>query len=162
SRTVGAMYGSAWGLAFAANSVVQSSLQRLFMPSWEVSSLMWASSSLLVLGLMYLLGAMVWRGVAPCLRGAGGGGRAARRGGGGGGGQGGGGGPRHLRGPGLGGGGRHAGAVGVLRGPPMTEPLDPVIHAQARLRVMVALSTLGSGDRLTFPRLQQLLDMTAG
>ncbi|GAA3436043.1 transcriptional regulator [Kutzneria kofuensis] len=40
--------------------------------------------------------------------------------------------------------------------------LDPVIHAQARLRVMVALSTLAPGDRLTFPRLQQLLDMTAG
>ncbi|MFC0548118.1 transcriptional regulator [Kutzneria chonburiensis] len=47
----------------------------------------------------------------------------------------------------------------------MSEPwpeLDPVIHAQARLRVMVALSTLAPGDRLTFPRLQQLLDMTAG
>ena len=40
--------------------------------------------------------------------------------------------------------------------------LDPVIHAQARLRVMVTLSTLAPGDRLTFPRLQQLLDMTAG
>jgi DNA-binding transcriptional ArsR family regulator len=40
--------------------------------------------------------------------------------------------------------------------------LDPVIHAQARLRIMAALSSLGDGDRLTFPRLQQLLDMTAG
>ncbi|AHH94573.1 transcriptional regulator [Kutzneria viridogrisea] len=43
----------------------------------------------------------------------------------------------------------------------MTE-LDPVIHAQARLRVMVALCGLRPGDQLTFPRLQQLLDMTAG
>ena len=40
--------------------------------------------------------------------------------------------------------------------------LDPVIHAQARLRVVVALSTLGEGDRLSFPRLQEILRMTAG
>jgi DNA-binding MarR family transcriptional regulator len=40
--------------------------------------------------------------------------------------------------------------------------LDPVIHAQARLRVMVALAALATGDQITFPRLQQLLDMTAG
>lgn len=43
----------------------------------------------------------------------------------------------------------------------MTE-LDPVIHAQARLRVVAALSTLPDGDQLTFPRLQELLDMTPG
>jgi DNA-binding MarR family transcriptional regulator len=47
-------------------------------------------------------------------------------------------------------------AIGSLPG------LDPVIHAQARLRVMVALAALASGDQITFPRLQQLLDMTAG
>lgn len=40
--------------------------------------------------------------------------------------------------------------------------LDPVIHAQARLRVMSALSALAADDRLAFPRLQQLLEMTAG
>lgn len=40
--------------------------------------------------------------------------------------------------------------------------LDPVIHAQARLRVVSALSALPSGDRLSFPRLQDLLEMTAG
>ena len=40
--------------------------------------------------------------------------------------------------------------------------LDPVIHAQARLRVMVALAALSAGDQITFPRLQQLLEMTAG
>ena len=40
--------------------------------------------------------------------------------------------------------------------------LDPVIHAQARLRVTVALAGLRTGDQITFPRLQQLLDMTAG
>ena len=40
--------------------------------------------------------------------------------------------------------------------------LDPVIHAQARLRVVSALSMLRDGDRLTFPRLQEILRMTAG
>jgi DNA-binding transcriptional ArsR family regulator len=40
--------------------------------------------------------------------------------------------------------------------------LDPVIHAQARLRVVAALSTLVEGDRLSFPRLQEILNMTAG
>jgi DNA-binding transcriptional ArsR family regulator len=47
----------------------------------------------------------------------------------------------------------------------MTAPppeLDPVIHAQARLRVVAALSVLRDGDRITFPRLQELLGMTAG
>ncbi|MEU1752462.1 transcriptional regulator [Micromonospora matsumotoense] len=43
----------------------------------------------------------------------------------------------------------------------MTE-LDPVIHAQARLRVVVTLATLAEGDRIAFPRLQELLAMTAG
>lgn len=42
------------------------------------------------------------------------------------------------------------------------EPLDPVIHSQARLRIMTTLTALGEGDRLTFPRLQSLLDTTAG
>ena len=40
--------------------------------------------------------------------------------------------------------------------------LDPVIHAQARLRVVAALSTLREGDQLAFPRLQEILGMTAG
>jgi DNA-binding MarR family transcriptional regulator len=40
--------------------------------------------------------------------------------------------------------------------------LDPVIHAQARLRVTVALNGLRPRDQITFPRLQQLLDMTPG
>lgn len=40
--------------------------------------------------------------------------------------------------------------------------LDPVIHAQARLRVVACLATLPEGDRLAFPRLQEMLDMTAG
>jgi len=41
------------------------------------------------------------------------------------------------------------------------ELLDPVIHTQSRLRIMTTLTALPDGDRLTFPRLQGLLDATA-
>ena len=37
--------------------------------------------------------------------------------------------------------------------------LDPVIHAAARLRITATLSTLPVGDRMSFPRVQELLDM---
>lgn len=40
--------------------------------------------------------------------------------------------------------------------------LDPVIHAEARLRVMSALNTIGEEDSISFPRLRDLLAMTAG
>lgn len=40
--------------------------------------------------------------------------------------------------------------------------LDPVIHAPARLRITVTLSTLREGDFLSFSRLQQLLSLTPG
>ena len=40
--------------------------------------------------------------------------------------------------------------------------LDPVIHAQARLRIMATLAALAKGDELSFPRLRSTLDMTAG
>ncbi|GAA1710693.1 transcriptional regulator [Nonomuraea sp. AD125B] len=40
--------------------------------------------------------------------------------------------------------------------------LDPVIHAQARLRVVAALNVLGDGDEMTFGALKDLLGMTAG
>jgi len=40
--------------------------------------------------------------------------------------------------------------------------LDPVIHSQARLRVMTTLTALAPGDLLTFPRLLSMLDLTAG
>ena len=45
---------------------------------------------------------------------------------------------------------------------PALPALDPVIHAQPRLRVTVTLATLADGDRITFPRLQELAGMTAG
>ena len=47
-------------------------------------------------------------------------------------------------------------------GPEMLPELDPVIHVQARLRVSVALAALPAGDQITFPRLQELLGMSAG
>jgi DNA-binding MarR family transcriptional regulator len=40
--------------------------------------------------------------------------------------------------------------------------LDPVIHAPARLRVVATLAALPPGEEITFPRLQKLLEMTAG
>jgi DNA-binding MarR family transcriptional regulator len=40
--------------------------------------------------------------------------------------------------------------------------LDPVIHAQSRLRVVASLAAMGPRDRIAFPRLQRMLDMTAG
>jgi transcriptional regulator len=42
------------------------------------------------------------------------------------------------------------------------DDLDPVIHAQGRLRITAALATLAAGDEIAFPRLQELLGMTAG
>src|SRR5690606_6960806 len=40
--------------------------------------------------------------------------------------------------------------------------LDPVIHAAARLRIVAALAAIEPGDRMSFPRLQEHLGMTAG
>jgi DNA-binding MarR family transcriptional regulator len=40
--------------------------------------------------------------------------------------------------------------------------LDPVIHAQARLRIISTLAALEPDGSIAFPRLQEVLDMTAG
>ena len=40
--------------------------------------------------------------------------------------------------------------------------LDPVIHAEARLRVVASLATLGRKDQMLFTRLQEILSMTPG
>jgi DNA-binding transcriptional ArsR family regulator len=45
---------------------------------------------------------------------------------------------------------------------PAENGLDPVIHAPARLRVVVTLATLRDGDDLSFTRLQGLLGLTPG
>jgi DNA-binding MarR family transcriptional regulator len=42
------------------------------------------------------------------------------------------------------------------------DELDAVIHAPARLRIMVTLATLPEGDNLSFTRLQDLIGLTPG
>jgi DNA-binding MarR family transcriptional regulator len=43
-----------------------------------------------------------------------------------------------------------------------SDALDPVIHAPARLRIVVTLASLPEGDELSFPRLQEMLELTPG
>jgi DNA-binding MarR family transcriptional regulator len=43
-----------------------------------------------------------------------------------------------------------------------TDPLDPVIHVPARLRIVVTLAALHEGDTLSFPRLQDMVGLTPG
>jgi DNA-binding MarR family transcriptional regulator len=40
--------------------------------------------------------------------------------------------------------------------------LDPLIHEQARLRIVATLATLPEGDALSFTRLQDMLALTPG
>ena len=40
--------------------------------------------------------------------------------------------------------------------------LDPVIHAQVRLRIVATLATLDAGESISFPRAMELLDITPG
>ncbi len=42
------------------------------------------------------------------------------------------------------------------------DALDPVIHAPARLRIVVTLAALSDGDSLSFTRLQDMLKLTPG
>ena len=42
------------------------------------------------------------------------------------------------------------------------DALDPVIHAPARLRLMVTLAALPEGDTLSFTRLQDMIGLTPG
>ena len=43
-----------------------------------------------------------------------------------------------------------------------TDELDPVIHAPARLRIVVTLAALRDGDDLSFTKLQDLIGLTPG
>jgi len=45
---------------------------------------------------------------------------------------------------------------------PPDDGLDPLIHAPARLRIVVTLAALRDGDALAFTRLQDLLGLTPG
>jgi DNA-binding MarR family transcriptional regulator len=42
------------------------------------------------------------------------------------------------------------------------DALDPVIHAPARLRIVVTLAALPDGDTLSFTRLQDMIGLTPG
>jgi DNA-binding transcriptional ArsR family regulator len=42
------------------------------------------------------------------------------------------------------------------------DELDPVIHAPARLRIVVTLAALPDGDNLSFTRLQDMIGLTPG
>lgn len=42
------------------------------------------------------------------------------------------------------------------------EPLNPLIHEPARLRILVTLAALNPGDQITFTRLQKMLGLTPG
>ena len=42
------------------------------------------------------------------------------------------------------------------------DPLDPLIHAPARLRIVATLAALADGDTLSFTRLQDLIGLTPG
>ncbi len=42
------------------------------------------------------------------------------------------------------------------------DPLDPVIHAPARLRIVATLAALPDGVSLSFTRLQDMLELTPG
>ena len=42
------------------------------------------------------------------------------------------------------------------------DPLDPLIHVPARLRIVATLAALREGDELSFRRLQDLIGLTPG
>jgi len=42
------------------------------------------------------------------------------------------------------------------------DELDPIIHAAARLKITATLATVPGDGSMSFPRLQELLDLTAG
>jgi len=44
----------------------------------------------------------------------------------------------------------------------LPDPLDPLIHVPARLRIVVTLAALPDGDALSFSRLQDMIGLTPG
>ena len=60
SRLVGAMYGWSWMIAFGGLTVVNTALIRLGLDT-ELIPLLWSGTSLMLTGLMYLAGGMLWQ-----------------------------------------------------------------------------------------------------
>lgn len=59
SRVTGAMYGWSWFLGFAALAAINAGVVRTGLDTAAVS-LLWSGSSMLIVGLLYLAGGMVW------------------------------------------------------------------------------------------------------
>ena len=49
-----------------------------------------------------------------------------------------------------------------MTAPNAVEPLNPLIHEPARLRILVTLAALNDGDEITFTRLQDMIGLTPG
>ncbi|OLZ46598.1 hypothetical protein BS329_30245 [Amycolatopsis coloradensis] len=60
SRLVGAMYGWSWMIAFGGLTVVNTALIRLGLDT-ELIPLLWSGTALVLTGLMYLAGGMLWQ-----------------------------------------------------------------------------------------------------
>ncbi|RSM55112.1 hypothetical protein DMH03_33545 [Amycolatopsis sp. WAC 01376] len=60
SRLVGAMYGWSWMIAFGGLTVVNTALIRLGLDT-ELIPLLWSGTALMLTGLMYLAGGMLWQ-----------------------------------------------------------------------------------------------------
>ncbi|WET81139.1 hypothetical protein P3102_07915 [Amycolatopsis sp. QT-25] len=60
SRLVGAMYGWSWMIAFGGLTVVNTALIRLGLDT-DLIPLLWSGTSLVLTGLMYLAGGMLWQ-----------------------------------------------------------------------------------------------------
>lgn len=60
SKQVGVMYGCAWALAFGGLWAINAALSRQGL-SEHTTTLLWSATSLLVVGLLYLTGGMLWR-----------------------------------------------------------------------------------------------------
>ncbi|MFJ9417878.1 hypothetical protein ACIRPT_27535 [Streptomyces sp. NPDC101227] len=60
SRTVAAMYGWSWTLGFGCLAVVNTTLIRHGLTS-DNAAMLWSASALLLVGVLYLAGGMVWQ-----------------------------------------------------------------------------------------------------
>lgn len=60
SRTVARMYGWAWALGFGALNIINGGLIHTGLPAPTIT-LLWSGTALLVMGLLYIAGGMLWR-----------------------------------------------------------------------------------------------------
>ena len=60
SRTAGRMYGWSWALGFGALNIINAGLIHTGLPAPTIT-LLWSGTALLVMGLLYIAGGMLWR-----------------------------------------------------------------------------------------------------